>query len=567
MATPSRPPSVARPWLARYDAGVPHEIEVPEGTLDGLARRAAERDPGGVALDFLGARTTFRQLDEAVDRCARALAGMGLRPGDRVSLHLPTCPAFVIALLGTVRAGGVAVPMNPLYTVHELRDLMAQAAPALSVALDLVQPRVAEARAALGDGAADAPIVCVGIHQMLPAPIRWLYPLKARREGRWKPLPDAPGTPALPALLDRAPGGPAEPAGRPGDPALLQPTGGTTGLPKFATLTHRNLLANAAQIDAWLTVEPRPGDAMLCALPYFHIYGLTVAMSYSLMGRMTQVMLPRFDPVQVLKAAAKHRPRFFPGAPIMYAAVIDHPKAARYDLRSIEVCISGSAPLSADLERRFEARTGARILEGYGLSEASPVTHANPLDGERRIGSIGLPFPATEARIVDLETRERELDPGEPGELQVRGPQVMEGYWDRPEETAAVLRDGWLATGDVATMDEDGYFRIVDRLKDLIIVGGLNVYPREVEEVLMEHPAVARAAVVGMPDERQGEVPRAVCVLRPGASAAPEELVAHCERNLARYKVPREVELRDELPVTFIGKVLRREIAAERPER
>jgi long-chain acyl-CoA synthetase len=560
VAIPHRSPRRARPWLARYDANVPHEIEVPAGTLDRLARDAAARDPDGVALDFLGARTSFAELDDAVDRFARALGGMGLRPGGRVSLHLPTCPAFVVALLGTQRAGGIAVPMNPLYTQRELVELIDQTAPALSVALDLVHPRVAGARAEAGGEAAGAPVVCVGIHQMLPAPIRWLYPLKARREGRWKPVRDTPRTPALPALLARTAAGPVASAARAEDPAILQPTGGTTGQPKLATLTHRNLLANSAQIGAWLAVEPRPGDAMLCALPYFHIYGLTVAMSFSLMAGMTQLLLPRFEPEQVLRTAARRRPRFFPGAPIMYAAVADHPRAGRYDLTSIECCVSGSAPLSPDLQRRFEAATGARMVEGYGLSEAGPVTHCNPLDGERRTGSIGLPFPSTDARIVDLETRSREVEPGEPGELHVRGPQVMDGYWGRPDETAAVLRDGWLATGDVATVDEDGYFRIVDRLKDLIIVGGLNVAPREVEEVLTSHPAVAQAAVVAMPEERHGEVPRAVCVLRPGMTATPEELIAHCATNLARYKVPWRVELRDELPVSFIGKVLRREV-------
>jgi long-chain acyl-CoA synthetase len=558
---------VDRRWLASYDPGVPHEVEVPPGTLDGLARAAAQRTPDGVALDFLGARTSFAELDDRIDRFARALAAMGLRGGQRVSLHLPTCPAFVIALLGTVRAGAIAVPMNPLYTERELAELMAQATPAFSVALDLVHPRVAAARADVGGEARGAPVVCVGIHQMLPAPIRWLYPLKARREGRWKPLDDTAATPALPALLARTPAGPVAAAGRPEDPAVLQPTGGTTGVPKLATLSHRNLLANSAQVGAWLAVEPRPGDAMLCALPYFHIYGLTVAMSFSLMGRMTQLLLPRFDPDQVLATAAKKRPRFFPGAPIMYAAVADHPRAGRHDLTSIECCISGSAPLAPDLQRRFEAATGATMVEGYGLSEASPVTHCNPLRGERRPGSIGLPFPSTDARVLDLETRSREVAPGEPGELHVRGPQVMDGYWGLPEETAEALRGGWLATGDVATVDEDGYFRIVDRLKDLILVGGLNVYPREVEEVLMAHPAVDRAAVVAMPDERQGEVPRAVCTLRPGATASADELVAHCAENLAPYKVPRRVELRDELPVTFIGKVLRRELGEEGPAR
>jgi long-chain acyl-CoA synthetase len=277
------------------------------------------------------------------------------------------------------------------------------------------------------------------------------------------------------------------------------------------------------------------------------------------------VMLPRFEPEQVLKTIARTRPKWFPGAPIMYGAVTDHPKAGGYDLTSIECCVSGAAPLDPDLQDRFERATGARLIEGYGLSEASPVTHCNPRHGERRPGTVGLPLPSTEVRVMDLESGSREVGVDEPGELQVRGPQVMTGYWNRPEETAAALADGWLRTGDVATVDGDGYFRIVDRLKDVIIVGGLNVYPREVEEALCAHPAVAQAAVVRMADARQGEVPQAFCSLRPGATATPEQLIAHCAERLARYKVPRRVELRDELPVTFIGKVLRRELSEAAP--
>jgi long-chain acyl-CoA synthetase len=280
------------------------------------------------------------------------------------------------------------------------------------------------------------------------------------------------------------------------------------------------------------------------------------------MTAVTQVMLPRFEPEQVLRTVARARPRYFPGAPVMYAAIADHPRAGRYDLTSLEICVSGAAPLEPDLQRRFESATGARMAEGYGLSEAGPVTHCTPLGGERRPGSIGVPLPSTDARIVGIETRE-ELGPGEPGELLVRGPQVMDGYWGRPDETAAALRDGWLATGDVATVDADGYFRIVDRLKDLIIVGGLNVYPREVEEALTAHPAVERAAVVGMADPRLGELPRAFVTLLPGAAATPDELIAHCAGRLARYKVPRLVEVREELPLTLVGKVLRRRLAQE----
>jgi long-chain acyl-CoA synthetase len=296
-------------------------------------------------------------------------------------------------------------------------------------------------------------------------------------------------------------------------------------------------------------------------LPLFHIYGLTVDMNYAMLVGGTLILIPRFDPEMVLKAT-KHKPRLFPGAPIMYQTLAHHPEVAKFDLSSIEACISGAAPLAPEVQRDFEAVTGGRVVEGYGLTEASPVTHCNPVHGERRNGTIGLPFPSTEARVVDPVSGEP-VPPGEVGELVVRGPQVMAGYWERPDETAACLLDGWLRTGDMARMSDDGFFTIVDRAKDLVIVGGINVYPREIEEVLISHPAVADAGVIGIPEERHGEVPYAFVVLAPGSTATADELLAHCRANLARYKVPSRIEFRDELPKTMIGKVLRKELRAE----
>jgi long-chain acyl-CoA synthetase len=318
-------------------------------------------------------------------------------------------------------------------------------------------------------------------------------------------------------------------------------------------------VANAHQVAAWFPGVGRD-DAVgiLCPLPLFHIYGLTVDMNYAMLNGATLILIPRFDPEMVLKAT-KHKPRLFPGAPIMYQTLAHHPEVAKFDLSSIEACISGAAPLAPEVQRDFEAVTGGRVVEGYGLTEASPVTHCNPVHGERRIGTIGLPFPSTEARVVDPVSGVLQ-PPGEIGELVIRGPQVMSGYWERPEETAAALRDGWLHTGDMATMSDDGFFTIVDRAKDLVIVGGINVYPREVEEVLISHPAVADAGVIGVPEERHGEVPYAFVVLAPGATATAEELMAHCRANLARYKVPAQIRFRAELPKTMIGKVLRKEL-------
>lgn len=569
----SRPADVfaARPWLAHYQPGVPQQIEVPSITVDELLRRAAAAHPRRDALRFFGARTTFQALDRAVDRFAWAIRDLGLEPGDRVSLHLPTSPAFVIAYLGTLRAGCVAVPMNPLYVDRELDVLLRETTPRLSVVLDSVFPRVTAVRRALGDILGAAPkgveAIATGVHDSMPLPIRWLYPLKARREGRWHPVPHSPSTPNLFRMLAGARATPFEGAARHDDVALLQPTGGTTGIPKAAILTHRNLVANALQVHSWFPAPSRDDDAILCVLPYFHIYGLTSALGYALVQGSTQLLHPRFDPHAVLESIARDRPKLFPGVPVMYATLVRHPDLPRHDLRSLEACISGAAPLPGPLQDEFEAITGGRVSEGYGLTEASPVTHCNPVLGERKIGTIGLPFPSTEARVVDLETGTRSLGIDEVGEICVRGPQVFRGYWNRPQETAGVLRDGWLYTGDVGAMDADGFFRIVDRRKDLVIVGGINVYPREIEEVLVAHPAVADAVVVAEPDPVKGELPLAFVVLRPGATASVDELLEHCRVNLARYKCPVGIEIRTELPRTMVGKVLRRVLAEERKAR
>lgn len=556
-----------RPWLAHYEPGVPAEIEVPELRIDELLRRAADAHPDTDALIFFGARTSYRELDDQVDRFARALLALGVEPDDRVTLHLPTSPAFVIAFLGALRAGAIVVPVSPLYVERELRTLLRDTTPKVSVTLDLLVPRVAEVRSELA-GVLPAPrwgsgLIVTGIQDSLPRPLRWLYPLRARREGRWHPVRHSAEMPNLFRLLAETRPGRTESGAAPTEPAVLQPTGGTTGTPKAAVLSHRNLVANAHQVAAWFTGRSESGDRILCTLPYFHIYGLTVCLLYALVTASSQVLLPRFDPLATLKAIHRWHPRLFPGAPVMYAALLAHPQLGRYDLRSIEACISGAAPLPEPVQVGFERVTGGRLVEGYGLTEASPVTHCNPIHGRRKIGSIGLPFPSTEARIVDPESLERVLPPGEPGELLVRGPQVMVGYWNRPDETAAVLHDGWLATGDIAAMDEEGYFRIVDRRKDLIKVSGANVYPREVEDVLLEHPAVAEAAVIGIAHPVRGEVPKAFVVLRPGATATEADLIAYCRANLASYKVPTEIEFRTELPRTFVGKILRRVLAEE----
>ena len=544
------------PWLKAYDPGVPPALEYPEVPLDRFLSDAARTWPDRTATEFFGKRTTYAELNRQADRFANALRALGVGPGDRVALHLPNLPQFVIAFYGVLRAGGTVVPFNPLYTEREIARQLADADARISVTLDLFLDKVMAAKAGSVGGVA----IATGIQDALPFPLNLLYPLKARKEGQWKPARPGGGVHLLTTLLA---GAPDRPVGAPLDlnrPAVLQYTGGTTGVPKGAILTHRNLVVNAFQVGAWMP-SIRPGaERVLAVIPFFHIYGLTVAMNLAVLKGATLYLLPRFAPLEVLKAIQRTRPTLFPGVPGMYNALLNHPDVGRYDLGSIEACISGAAALPVEVQRRFEEATGGKLVEGYGLTEASPVTHCAPMSGVRKPGTIGTPFPDTVACIKDLETGTRVLGVDEAGELCIRGPQVMAGYWNHPEETALALRDGWLHTGDVATMDSDGYFRIVDRKKDLVIVNGMNVYPREVEEILYAHPAVLEAAAIGIPDEKRGEVVKAVVVLKPGHSATAEEIIGHCQRDLAHFKVPRVVEFAEALPKSLIGKVLRREI-------
>ncbi|TLZ55432.1 MAG: long-chain fatty acid--CoA ligase, partial [Methanobacteriota archaeon] len=350
----------------------------------------------------------------------------------------------------------------------------------------------------------------------------------------------------------------AEPADL-NDVAVLQYTGGTTGTPKGAMLTHRNLVVNATQLIAWMPGLKNAEEKFLCAIPFFHVYGLTVALLGPMTIGATMIIHPNPREIEpIMKLITKTKPAIFPGVPTMYVAIVNHKNVSKYDLKSIRACVSGAAPLPAEVRRKFETITGGKLVEGYGLTEASPVTHCNPIFGDSREG-IGMPLPDTDAKLVDVETGTREVGLGESGELAIRGPQVMKGYWNRPEETARVItRDGWLLTGDVAVMDADGRFKIVDRKKDMIIASGYNVYPREVEDVLFEHPAVKQAAVIGIPDAYRGESVKAFVVLKDGATATDAEIVAFCKEKLAPFKVPKKVEFVKELPMTVVGKVLRR---------
>ncbi|MBO8170456.1 MAG: long-chain-fatty-acid--CoA ligase [Bacillaceae bacterium] len=549
-----------KPWLKYYPGEVPHTLEYPDVTLTHFLKQSATDYGDRNAIYFMGKSLTYQQLLDASYRFAHALKKMGVKKGDRVSIMLPNCPQSVIAYYGALLIGAIVVQTNPLYMERELEYQMNDSGATVIVCLDLVYPKVQKVM----DKTPLQKVIVTGIKDYLPFPKNILYPLVQKKKGEsvsvnyqegkvyaWKNILEQESADPIEEQVD-----PAE------DLALLQYTGGTTGTPKGVMLTHRNLVANVIQSKAWFYRAKKGEERILAVLPFFHVYGMTVVMNFSVLLAGCMILVPRFDVDMIFKAIDKLKPTIFPGAPTMYVALINHPDIKKYDMSSIEACLSGSAPLPLEVQEKFEELTGGRLVEGYGLSETSPVTHANPIWERRVNGSIGVPWPDTEVKIVDPATGE-DVPPGETGELAVKGPQVMKGYWNKPEETDVVLKDGWFLTGDMSYMDEDGYFYIVDRKKDMIIAGGFNIYPREVEEVLYTHPAVLEAAVVGVPDEYRGETVKAFIVLKEGQHVSEKELDEFCRKNLAAFKVPRLYEFRDELPKSMVGKILRRVLVEE----
>ncbi|HEV8374301.1 MAG TPA: long-chain fatty acid--CoA ligase [Actinomycetota bacterium] len=551
---------VTTPWLDSYPPGVPEHVDVPAANLAALLDDAARDFPHAPALHFEGRTTSYAQLADQAWRLATALAGLGVGKGTRVGLILPNCPQAVIALFATLRLGATVVQNNPLYTERELAHQLGDAGVEVVVCLDLVYQKVK----ALRGQTAIREVIVTSVLDELPAIKRALAPYTKRGKAagvaigrdepvrRWREV--------LGSATARLPEAAVDPDR---DLALLQYTGGTTGISKGVMLSHANLRANVEQVRAWFPDADPGREVMMAALPFFHVYGLTVCLLLGVRLGAALVLLPRFNLDGVLAAIDRFRPTLFPGVPTMYVAINNAVEKGGHDLSSIKACLSGAAPLPMEVAERFERFSGGRLVEGYGLSESSPVAIANPIYGKRKAGTIGMPLPDTVARVADPADPARTLPVGEAGELAIAGPQVMLGYWNRPEETAEVLRDGWLLTGDMAVMDEEGYFAIVDRKKDLIIAGGYNVYPREVEEVLSEHPKILEVAVSGVPDAYRGEIVKAFVVLRTGEQATTEEIREFAKARLAAYKVPRAVEFRDELPKTLIGKVLRRALVEE----
>ncbi|MDI6854428.1 MAG: long-chain fatty acid--CoA ligase [Deltaproteobacteria bacterium] len=541
------------PWLRHYDPGVPRTVELAPRSIPWLLEQAAARAPAQTALVFFGKTLTYGVLREQVLRVAQGLKDLGLRPGDRLAILLPNCPQLVVTYYAALHLGAIVVLMNPLFSPKEIGQQLVDSGARFLVVLDHLLPKVDEIAA----DAKPEQVLVARLADYLPWPLSWVYPLKARWQGLPCGFAARPGRSAWAPLLNAAPLTESAQAEY-HHTAILQYTGGTTGIPKAAILSHANLMANVDQINAWMPRVRYGAERVVGLLPFFHVFGLTVCLNWSISQAAEVILVPRFEVKEFLHILKKHRPTILPGVPTLFVALINRPELGGIDLSSLWVCVSGSAPLPREVREKFEAISNCRIMEGYGLTEASPVTHFNPYEGRRPWGSIGLPFPNTDAKIMDDLTGTEEVPVGEVGELCIRGPQVMQGYWGRPDETSLVLRDGWLYTGDLARMDEDGYFYIIDRKKDMIISAGFKIFPREVEEALYQHPGVQEAVVYGVTDSYRGELVKAVIVPREGGNPTAEEILEYCRARLAVYKIPKIIEFRRELPKSMVGKVLRR---------
>ena len=552
-----------KPWLARYDEGVPEFVDYDETCIPEFLNRSAENFPENMALMFQGYRMTYRDLREMVDRFAACLSDFGIQKGDSVAILLPNLIPCVVSYYAILKIGAIAVMNNPLYTDRELEHQFNDSGAKLLITLDLLGNRMIDLRPKTGI----KQIIYTSIGDYLPFPKSLLFPLVGKKKGLKADVKAAPDVYKWKEALARTTGEPPGASLSFDDIAMYQYTGGTTGLSKGVMLTHGNLSKQVQHIRAWFPTFNPGEEIMLGALPFFHVFGLSVAMNFAIYMGWGDILVPKPQPEPLLETIAKFRPTFAPLVPTMYIGMLNHPKIDQTDMTCIKGCFSGSAPLPVEVIRDFEAKTGAIIVEGFGMTESSPVTHINPFHGKRKVGSIGVPIPDTLARIVDLDDGETDVPVGETGELLVKGPQVMKGYWNKPDATAETLTDGWLHTGDIAKMDEEGYFYIVDRKKDMIICGGYNVYPRDIEEVFFEHPKVVEAAAVGVPHPKRGEQVKVFVVLKEGETGTEEEFIEYCKDKLATYKLPTMIEFRKELPKTNVGKVLKKNLRAEEMEK
>jgi long-chain acyl-CoA synthetase len=561
--TPQQPASgFDLPWLRAYPPDVDYFMNLPSRPLTALLDSAASRFPGRPAITFKGKVTTYRQLAAAVDRTAAGLQASGVRKGTKVGLLLPNTPAFIVYYYAILKAGGTVVNFNPLYTIEELSFQVRDSETEIMVTHDLTM-LFTKVESLLSQGVLSRAII-LPFARMLPTATALLFKVFKRKEiadpaasaiaGRLIPVAtvENPATALAPVAIN-----PAE------DVAVLQYTGGTTGTPKGAMLTHANLYINAIQINAWARSLIDGEERVLGALPLFHVFAMTVVMNMGIAKCANIILMPRFVLDEALGLINSHKPTMMPAVPTIFTAMMNSPKLKTYDMSSLKFCISGGAPLPLEVKMNFEKLTGAAVVEGYGLSEASPVVTCNPVQGPVVAGSIGVPLPHTIISLRDLEDPTKEVSPGERGELCVKAPQVMKGYWKKPKETAAQFVGDFLRTGDVAIMDGNGFFAIVDRIKDLIICSGFNVYPRRIEEAIYEHPAVEEATVIGIPDGYRGEAPKAFIKLKEGATATAADIFKHLQPKISKMEMPSQIEFRDSLPKTMIGKLSKKELVAE----
>jgi long-chain acyl-CoA synthetase len=554
-----------RPWYQHYDEGVPRTIDYPQVPIFHFLEESAQKYPVSACTLFKGARISFREMDEITDRLAAGLANLGVKKGDRVGIFMPNTPQFVMAYFAILKLGAVVVATNPLYSAREIEHQVNDAGIEVMLVMSNFYNLVKEVQPKTKIKS----LVVTNLKETLPPVLGLLFTLTREKKGGFR-VQLSENDIWMQDLINRY-----RPGDRPrvevgaDDIALLQYSGGTTGISKGAIALHSNLVANAMQIRSWIVNAMDGQEMVLMAIPLFHVYGMVAGMLFAIRAGAGMVMIPNpRDLKDVLNSIQKYRTTIFPGVPTLYNAINNDLDviANKYNLSTIKACISGSAPLMRETKEKFEALTGGKVFEGYGLSEAPTATHCNPLLGENRTGSIGLPMPDVDARIINLDDEVTPLPVGKIGELVIKGPQVFKGYHNMPTETMNALRDGWLFTGDIARMDEDGYFYIVDRKKELIKPGGYQVWPREVEEVIAANPKVLEVGVAGIPDPYRGETVKAWVVIKPGESLTEDEIKDWCRERMARFKAPTHVEFRDELPKTTVGKILRRELVRQHKE-
>lgn len=548
-----------KPWLGNYASRVQSKLEYKSTCLPKFLELSADKYPGKTALNFQGYKITYSKFLEMVDRFAAFLDDRGIKKGDSVAILLPNTIPCVVAYYAILKIGAVAVMNNPLYTDVELDHQFNDSNSKLLITLDLLANRMIDLR----NRTNVKDIVYTSIGDYLPFPKSILFPLVAKKKGLAASVKSAENLYKWKDVMAKYPPNPPKVDVSFDDLAMFQYTGGTTGVSKGVMLTHSNISKQVQQVSGWFPEFTDGDERMIGALPFFHIFGLSTSMNYAIYKGWELILVPKPQPEPLLETMRKFKPTFAPLVPTMYIGMLNHPDIDKTDLSCIKGCFSGSAPLPVEVIKDFENKTGVIVSEGYGLTESCPVTHVNPFGGKWKIGSIGLPIADTECKIVDVDNGTDIMPVGEVGELCIKGPQVMKGYHNKPGATEETLKDGWLYTGDIAKMDEEGYFYIVDRKKDMILSGGYNVYPRDIDEALYEHPFVQEACAIGIPHPTRGEAIKVFVVMKEGKTATEEELIKYCSEKLAKYKLPTEIEFRDELPKTNVGKILRKDLRAE----